>query len=228
MTLHHKTKIHQHSSRTMATEIEVGEEVQNSGPTKQHLHNNPLHSHRHQWLNHLHQQQHLRPTHLHQQGLQGHSHKLASNHHHKGASTHLRLHNIMASKAIQVITILTTIQEINTEVVIKATEAAEAEEDTEVAGVVMEVTREEDCATYVKMTQDSSTSPNIVQPSTLLHLGENTLQPQVDATVAPAKYTQVNATNYKNVHIIQVKNTGPTYAEVTPTLVKMHDNHSNK
>ena len=219
MTLHHRTKTHHLSSHITASNREKGEkeEVQDLGPANHHLSHNLQPTH------------HLRPSHhLRQHPYQRHSHKVAQHLYPKGTTHRLKHHNITTTMEVQVVMTPLTTNGIITEVVIKATEAAEVEEDTEGAGVAMEVTREEDSATYVKMTQDSSTFPEIVQTSTLLHSGETTLQPQVDATAAPVKYTQVNASNHKNVHFIQVRNTGPTYAVAIPTLVKMHDNHSNK
>ena len=60
------------------------------------------------------------------------------------------------------------------------------------------------------------------------HLGDNTLQTQVDATVAPATLIQANVSDHVHAHSTRVKNTGHICAVENHTQVKMHDNHSNK
>ena len=133
----------------------------------------------------------------------------------------------MASKAIQVITIPTTIQDINTEGVIKVIVAAEGEEATEVAEVDTDSPTGGD-AMYAKMTPNIITTPKIAQPFLQQHQGGSTWRQQADVTAAHAKYIQVSVSDQVNAFTIQVRDIGPTYVTENHTLVKMHDNHSNK
>ena len=113
------------------------------------------------------------------------------------------------------------------EVTTKVTVVIDGEEAPEEAGAVMD-SLTGDSVIFVKMTQDSITSPCIVPIFRPQHLGDSNLKPQVDVIAAPAKYMQVNANNHENVNTTQVRYTGSTCVWENPTLVKMLDNHCNK
>lgn len=169
MTLHHRTNTHHPSSQIMAipTVREVSREVQDIGPTKQHLHNNLRHSHLHR-RRHLHLHQHQQHSHRHQQRHQWHYHRLEPHNHHKGPSIHHRPHNTTVNKANQVITPLTT-QGILSEDVTKVIVAAGEEEITEVAEVDMETLTTSEHAIYVKMTLNIIMIQYVAQTFLQLH-----------------------------------------------------------